>query len=148
MGVKEMLEKVIDKGKQEDMHKLNDMLKELICDLKIKDPKMYKEYKTELYELAYGRVILKEKAEEIVENMRPYGEHYTLELVKDMFRSNIGKHSEVDYYLVINSLYNDYCDIIGDDDEMYKSLTKKWLDDEDAVEDKTYYYFMNIPKRD
>ena len=43
---------------------------------------LYKEYKKELYELAYGKVILEDKAKEIVENMKPYGEHFKLEEAK------------------------------------------------------------------
>lgn len=44
MKIKKMLEVIIDKGKTEDMYKLNDMLDELICDLKEKQPKLYKVY--------------------------------------------------------------------------------------------------------
>ena len=79
-----MLAKIIDKGNIEDMYKLNDMLDNLICDLKEQKPKLYKEYKKELYELAYGNVILEDKAIEIVKNMKPNGEHYSLEYAKDI----------------------------------------------------------------
>lgn len=147
MNIKEMLKETIDKNNKEDMYKLNDMLSDLIYDLKTEHPEKYKKYKTELYEIAYGKVITKEKAKEIVEEMKPYGEHYSIEMISNMFNGYLGNHNEIDYYLVANSLYNDYHDVIGDDDEMYKELTNKWLNDEDAVEDKVYYYFMNIPKR-
>lgn len=148
MKIKEMLAKIIDKGNIEDMYKLNDMLDNLICDLKEQKPKLYKEYKKELYELAYGNVILEDKAIEIVKNMKPNGEHYSLEYAKDIKENYNIKYSVSDVYLVINSLYNDYHDLLEDNDEMYAKMTKLWLNDSDSVEDKVYAYFMNIAKED
>lgn len=148
MKIKEMLTKIIDKGNIEDMYKLNDMLDDLICDLKEQKPKLYKEYKKELYELAYGNVILEDKAIEIVENMRPYGEHYTIEDAKEIKQEYSMKNNASDIYLVVNSLYNDYHDLLDDNDEMYAKMTKLWLNDADSVEDKTYIYFSEIPKED
>lgn len=148
MKIKEMLAKIIDKGNIEDMYKLNDMLDTLICDLKEQKPKLYKEYKKELYELAYGNVILEDKAIEIVKSMKPNGEHYSLEYAKDIKENYNIKYSVSDVYLVINSLYNDYHDLLEDNDEMYAKMTKLWLNDSDSVEDKVYVYFMNIAKED
>lgn len=148
MKIKEMLTKIIDKGNIEDMYKLNEMLDELICDLKEQKPKLYKEYKKQLYELAYGNVILEDKAIEIVEHMKPFGQHYNMQDAKEIKEDYSIKHNVSDVYLVANSLYNDYHDLLEDNDEMYAKMTKMWLNDTDAVEDKTYLYFCNIPKED
>jgi uncharacterized coiled-coil DUF342 family protein len=148
MKVKETLKYIIEKGRLEDMYKLNDMLNDLICDLKEKHPKMYHEYKKELYEIAYGRVILEEKAKEIVNHMLPYGEHYDMEKAKEI-KENYGiRHSVNDIYLVINSLYNDYHELLDENNEMYAKMTKLWLNDADGIEDKVYEYFCMIPKED
>lgn len=143
-----MLTKIIEKNKTEDISKLQDMLDNLICDLKGQKPELYKEYKKELYELAYGKVILEDKAKEIVENMKPYGEHFKLEEAKRIKEEHSIKHSASDIYLVINSLYNDYHEILGEDNDTYIKMTKLWLNDTDSVEDKVYQYFCNIPKED
>lgn len=148
MKIKEMLAKIIDKGNIEDMYKLNDMLDDLICDLKEQKPKLYKEYKKELYELAYGNIILENKAIEIVEHMKPYGEHYNMNDAKEIKDDYSIKHNVSDVYLVVNSLYNDYHDLLEDNDEMYAKMTKLWLNDTDSVEDKVYIYFTDIPKED
>lgn len=148
MKIKKMLEVIIDKGKTEDMYKLNDMLDNLICDLKEQKPKLYKEYKKELYELAYGNVILEDKAMEIVENMLPYGEHFTMDDAKEIKEEYSIKHSVSDVYLVVNSLYNDYHELLEENNDMYAKMTKLWLNDSDSVEDKVYEYFCNIPKED
>ena len=148
MKIREMIDKIIDEGNNEKMYKLNDMLNDLIYDLKSINSKMYNEYKTCLYELAYGKVILPEKAMEIVKEMSPYGEHWDMETVKQVLRDNNLKFEVSDFYLVLNSVYNDYCSIFGEEVETYIKLAKNWLDDKDAVEDKVYVYFTHIPKRD
>lgn len=148
MKIKEMLNTIIDKGKPEDMHKLNEMLNELICDLKEENPELYHEYKKELYELAFGKVIIEEKAKEIVHKMEPYGEHYSMEnaeYIKDKYSI---RYSTSDVYLVLNSLYNDYHDLLDENDDTYAKMTKLWLNDADSVEYKTYAYFCHIPKKD
>lgn len=148
MKIKKMLEVIIDKGRTENMYALNDMLDELICDLKEKQPKLYKEYKKELYELAYGNVILEDKAIEIVNNMLPYKEHFTMDDAKEIKQEYSIKHSASDVYLVVNSLYNDYHELLEENNDMYAKMTKLWLNDSDSVEDKVYEYFCNIPKED
>lgn len=148
MKIKEMLNTIIDKGKPEDMHKLNEMLNELICDLKEENPELYHEYKKELYELAFGKIIIEEKAKEIVHKMEPYGEHYSMEnaeYIKDKYSI---RYSTSDVYLVLNSLYNDYHDLLDENDDTYAKMTKLWLNDADSVEYKTYAYFCHIPKKD
>lgn len=148
MKIKEMLAKIIDKGKIEDMYRLNEMLDDLICDLKEQKPKMYKEYKKELYEIAYGNVIMEDKAKEIVSKMRPYGEHYSMEQAREIKDNYSIRSSVSDIYLVVNSLYNDYHEIIDENDDTYAKMTKLWLNDADSVDDKVYVYFMNISKED
>lgn len=148
MKIKEMLKKIVEKGNIEDIYKLNEMLDNLICDLKEQKPKLYKEYKKELYELAYGNVILEDKAIEIVKNMKPFGEHYTMQDAKEIKDDYSIKYSISDIYLVVNSLYNDYHNLLEENDEMYAKMTKLWLDDSDSIEDKVYVYFLEIPRED
>lgn len=148
MKIKEMLNVIIDKGNVKDMYKLNEMLNELICDLKEQNPRLYREYKKELYEVAYGNVILEDKAKEIVQNMKPYNEHFTMENAKEIKDDYSIKHSVSDVYLVVNSLYNDYHEILDENNDMYAKMTKLWLNDADSVDDKVYEYFMNVAKED
>ena len=88
-----MLTKIIDKGNIEDMYKLNEMLDELICDLKEQKPKLYKEYKKQLYELAYGNVILEDKAIEIVVNKAGVSEN-------DLYSKNANYDYDHGQYIV------------------------------------------------
>lgn len=150
MRIKETIEKIVDSGNKEKMYKLNDMLDELICDLKIKDPTMYHEYKKCLYEIAYGKILSSDMAFEIVEHMKPYHEKWTIEETNNLKREhNLSNIRDEDFYVVLNSMYNDYCKVFGDDDiKVYVDMTVAFIDDEDAKKDKVYDYFTTIPKKD
>lgn len=149
MKTKEYIEKIIENGKPEDMYKLNEMLDDLICDLKQDNPDLYKEYKNELYEMAYGYVLNQEMAEEIVKNMKPYGMKWTIEQTSDVKRDYGIDDSirKIDFFVVMNSAYNDFHNLFDEDISKYVEYTKSFIKDEDAVEDKVYKYFTKIPKK-
>ena len=46
--------------------------------------------------------------------------------------------------MVINSAYNDYKDIFGEDIEGYARFTIDFIQDEDAKEGKIFKYFTQI----
>ena len=47
-------------------------------------------------------------------------------------------------YIVMNSLYNDYGNIINKDDvNTYIRLAHAWLDDEDGKNNKVWWYFVD-----
>lgn len=154
MGIRKYIEKIRENKKTEDMQKLGDMLADLIDMTKESHPDIYEKYKMCLYEMAYGKVLTKDMAEEIVSKMKPYGEYWdydTTTAVKNQF--GIKDITDVDFYVVMNSKYNDNKDSVekfitdeGQQLEMYISLTKDFVNDIDAKEGKVYTYFMTIPK--
>lgn len=147
MKIKQMLTKIIENGNIEDMYKLNDMFDELICELKEQKPRLYKEYKEELYEIAYGKVLTEEMAHEIVENMKPLGEYWDINTIKQIKSSAGLTYNDYDFYIVMNSLVNDYGEIIDKEDiEIYVKMAKAFIEDEDATKDKIFVYFTTIPE--
>lgn len=62
MKIKEYIKKILLNGNQEDIEELSDMLDEFICELKDEKPKLYKKYKTDLYEMANGKILTEEMA--------------------------------------------------------------------------------------
>lgn len=149
MKIKEMLQIIIEKGKTEDMYKLNDMLDELICDLKEQKPKLYKEYKMKLYELAYGKILSEGMGEEIIRKMKPYGMKWTLEETKQVQRQyDLTKIRDIDFWVVMNSAYNDFKDLFDENIENYVRYAKLFIKDEDSKEDKVFMYYTQIPKED
>lgn len=154
MKIRKYIEKIGENKNPEDMQKLGDMLSEIIYSMKESHPDLYEKYKMKLYVMAYGKVLTQEMAEEIVKEMQPYKEHWSFDTttsVKNQF--GINDISDVDFYVVMNSKYNDNKDtvekFITDENqqlEMYIDLTKDFVLDPDAKEGKVFSYFTTIPK--
>ena len=154
MKIRKYIEKIGENKNVEDMQELGDMLAEVIYNMKESHPEIYEKYKMELYVMAYGKVLTQEMAEEIVKKMQPYGEYWNFDTttsVKNQF--GIKDISDVDFYIVMNSKYNDNKDtiekfIIDESQrlEMYIDLTKDFVLDPDAKEGKVFSYFTTIPK--
>ena len=146
MDIEEIIEKIVDNGRVEDMRELSDILEDTIETLKEYYPEEYKKYEKKLYEMAYGCVLNKDMAHEIVSKMRPYGEKWRMEETSNMQRNYGLNFREPDFYVVINSAYNDYNDLFGDDIEKYVRFTNDFINDEDAKSDKVYIYYTMIPQ--
>lgn len=153
MKIRKYIEKIGENKNIEDMQALGDMLAEIIYSTKESHPDLYEKYKMKLYVLAYGKILTKEMAEEIVNNMKPFGEYWNYEtttMVKNQY--GIKNINDVDFYIVMNSKYNDDKNtvekFIEDENkqlEMYIDLTKDFILDEDAKEGKVFTYFTKIP---
>jgi len=143
MEVEEYIERIVDNGKIEDMRTLSNILEEVMLLLEKYDKEQYEEYEMKLYKMAYGNTLSKEMAEKIVNEMRPYGQKWSLNETMD-FQERYGLENlkSTDFYTVMNSAYNDYKDLFGDDIEMYLKFTRDFIEDEDAKEDKVVNYFI------
>ena len=146
MDIEEIIKRIVDNGKIEDMETLSDMLEDTMEIIKDYDQECFDKFERKLYEMAYGRKLSKQMAKEIVEKMRPYGMHWTLEETKRMQEERgINDIPSTDFFVVINSAYNDYNDLFRDNIEDYVRFTIDFINDEDAKEDKVYSYFTQIP---
>ena len=144
--IRKYIEKIGENRNVKDMEKLGDMLSEIIYETKESHPKIYKEYKMKLYEMAYGKKISEEMADKWVKEMKPAGLHWTIEETTNAMQSLGYNFDKVDFYVVANMMYNDYFDLVRDDEELVLKLAKDWLDDEDAKESKLYCYWKYIVK--
>lgn len=143
MDRKRIIKKIVDDG---NIEYISDMLEDTLEILQKYDDECCKEYEMELYKMAYGSNLNKEMAEKIVHEMKPYGQHWSIEetqRIQEQFgMTNI---NPVDFYIVLNSAYNDYNNIFNENMEMYVSFTNDFINDEDAKSDKVFVYFTNIP---
>lgn len=147
MDIEEYIEKIIENGRIEDMEELSKMLEQTMCIIKDYDINCYNDLMMKLYKMAYGTVVTREIAEEIVKKMRPYGMKWSYDEAKRIQeRYGIDNIRSADFYLVINSAYNDFNDIFGEDIEGYIKYTVDFIDDEDAKEDKVFLYYTQIPQ--
>ena len=140
-NIKKYIQMVVNNGKQEDMECLSDILSDVIYLMKDEHYDMYKKYKNKIKGMAYNYQIDKELAHEIVKNMKPLGEYWNMDTVISVIGNN--NHRAEDMYVVMNSLANDYQDIISlEDAETYIKMAHAWLDDVDQKEHKLWKYFV------
>jgi hypothetical protein len=140
-----MIEKIVDDGDVEEMHELSCVLVEVLDILKDYNPNKYKEYEMHLYKMAYGCNLSQDMAEEIVSKMQPYGEKWSIQATRQIQDEYGLQHlNPIDFYVVINSAYNDYSELFRDNVDMYVKFTQLFMEDEDAKKDKVFLYFTKI----
>lgn len=139
--MKEYLQMIVNNGKQEDMDCLGDILIESLYDMKETNYMKFKKYKNKIKGMAYNYKVDKELAKEIVEDMKPLGEYWSMETIASVIGNDT--HRLEDMYVVMNSLANDYQNVVSlDDAETYVKMAHAWLDDVDAKENKVWWYFV------
>lgn len=145
--IRKYIEKIGESKEVAKMNELGDMLVELVEGLEESHPEEYKKYSSELYEMAYGKKVTKDMAIEWVSDMKPVGEHWTIEDTTGAKESLGYDLDNVDFYVVANMIYNDYNDIVKDNEELALRLANDWLHDVDSKEDKLYCYWKHIVKK-
>lgn len=138
--IRKYIEKIGENRNIEDMEKLGDMLAEIIYSTKESHPELYHKYKTKLYGMAYNYTIDEDMAHEIVEDMKPLGEYWNIETINSVISEN---DNLVNMYIVMNSLANDYSNVISTDEvETYLKMARAWLNDVDGHKNKIWWYFI------
>lgn len=135
------IDRIVEEGNSEKMEKLSNILEDVIEDMWEYSEDLYKKYALCIYKMANGYVLTKDMAEDIIAEMKPEGEHWTLEQttrVKDQYGFNA---SDIDFWVVMNMAYNDYRDLFKDNVEMYAKFSNAFINDPDAKEGKVFKYF-------
>lgn len=137
---------LIEKIRAKDIpHEDTDSLMEwAFSALERSDSRVYKEITAKMEHLAYS--ISPSQAESIVRGMRPKGQVWTLEQVKEYVVPKGVHDGYVDWYLVMNMCYNDYYNTaklygLQNETDFYYNLAKDFIDDPDAEPHKVAKYF-------
>ena len=147
MDIEEYIEKIVDNGKIEDMQELSDMLEDTMEIIKDYDKECYKDFEMKLYKMAYGNHLNKSMAQDIVNKMRPYAQRWSYEESRNLQEQRgINDIDPIEFFVVLNSAYNDYKDIFSEDVEGYIRFTIDFIKDEDAKDGKVFKYFTTIPQ--
>ena len=145
MEIEDYIEKIINDGNIENMHKLSEILDDTMEIIQKYDEDCYKKYEMELYKMAYGETLSRDMAEHIVKKMRPYGMKWDLEQVRQVQdQYGIDNIRTIDFFVVLNSAFNDYSNLFEDNIEKYIKFTIDFINDEDAKEGKVFKYFTTI----
>ena len=154
MDIEEYIERIVDNDKIEDMQELSDMLEDTMEIIKDYDKECYKDFEMKLYKMAYGNHLNKSMAEDIVNNMRPFGKRWSLEESKKI-QEQFGMNdiSPIDFFTVLNRNFNDsrndsrntaerFTKNPEEEVEFYVCLTRDFIKDEDAKPNKVFKYFV------
>lgn len=139
----ELMTKLIDKGVGDEVWTISE---DMLNKLSRKDPMMFDEYIEKLEHLAYR--IPKDEAERIVRAMRPKGQYWSYTQVMDLVKSKGVTGDWVNWYLVMNMVYNDFCATakhfgLQNDVEFFYHLAKDFIEDPDAKPMKVEKYFLD-----
>lgn len=145
MCINEDINKITSTGSHEDMTHLSDVLQSALYKLKDHDEHCFDKYKMEIHEIANGKVITKEMAEDWVNSMKPAAKWTFDETSSVRKQYNINDIDEISFYIVMNMMHSDMFDLVGNgdtNDSVIKHIqaTKDWLGDIDVAKDKLYNY--------
>ena len=145
MDIEEVIQRIIDNGRIEDMHELSDILEDTMEEIKKYDRECYDKYAMKLYKMAYGNTFTRKMAEEIVSKMRPVGRRWSIEDIQHIQEQyGLENIPTTSIFIVMNSAYNDYRDLFGDELENYIKFTVDFIHDEDAKPDKVFMYYTTL----
>lgn len=107
------------------------------------------------YSFSQGMPMTKEMAEEWTRSMKnedgTKGPHWTMEQVKQVMAQRGIKYEPAEFFAVLNAMYSDYCAVLKkhgiNNIDVYIDLACAWLNDQDAVENKTAAYFQHVVKQ-
>ena len=144
MEIKKYIKKIVSSDDENKKEKLANWM----CEILEHMDKDLDEVEIKLYEISEGRVLNEEKAKHLIEHMKPHGMKWTLEETEAV-RNQYGYEDirPIDFWIVMNSAFNDYEDLFKDNIEYYAKFSKDFIMDEDAIDEKVYCYFMKIPKK-
>lgn len=143
--IREDIIKIVDDGDRMEMEELSDMLQEVIEIVFNYNEEKGKEYELKLYRMAWGDVLSKQMAEEIISKMQPYHMRWSLEETRNIQNDyDLDNIRDIDFWVVMNSAYNDYRDLFNDNIEMYVRYSRDFILDEDAKNNKVFKYFTTI----
>lgn len=127
--------------------KIEDIIDMLMCEVKDKEEKLYNHIEMELYEMAYGKKISEEMANEWVHRMKPMGKHWDMEETTNAMYSLGYSLDQIDFFVVANMMYNDYYNLVKEEETLALKMAEDWLKDTDAKDDKLYNYWKYIVKK-
>lgn len=109
---------------------------------------------------AHAETLTPEKVREWVGSMisadpsKPKGGKWTMDDVKPLaIKMGVPTEGErfLDFYIIMNAMYSDYYEVarkynLQNNPAFFADMAKAWLDDPDAVDDKTAAYYRYIVK--
>lgn len=130
------------KGNDKVMHDVFMAVIKAIEEMKETNKQAYYTSFFTIHESIFGKHFNEELAHKAVEAMENVdgtkGEHWTLQQITSLLANPGITLNRYDMYYVMNMLYSDFSNILGDDGNMYFKMAKAYIDDPDASNTKPY----------
>lgn len=140
---KTLIKEIIHGSNIEHMEMLEDVLVDLIDDLKHTNHHKYKEIEYELYKAVHGKHLSEKLAHKWVDELEnkdgTKGGHWTIEQTNQYADGN----NKFDWYVAMNVMYSDFYNPKFDTNT-YVELAKDFIHDKDASECKLIKYYMFV----
>lgn len=131
---------------------LKHLLEKIIDRMEDTDTNLANEYIEMIEKCIYD--ICEEDAREVVCAMKPLGEVYSFEMVEDILKqynnySEMNKQHNIDYYITMNMMHNDYKSIldkynVNNTKQFCYDMSKCFIEDEDGPEYKVSKYIFMV----
>lgn len=136
--------------------KLDSMVKcfdKMVEDMKYTHPEIYCDIMDKIYVAINGYHFNKEKLDDCYKTMinddGSKAPKWTVEETNSVARNNgisFKNFNEYDWNYVMNMIYSDYCEVLGDNVTSYVKMANKFLHDKDAPDGKAMIYAMCMKK--
>lgn len=129
-------------GNEQAMKRFFTAVIEAIKEMEDRDEEAYYKSYFTVHESIFGKHFSEELAKKAVDEMDnadgTTGEHWSLQQTNSLLTSQNLSYNKYDFYYVVNMLYSDFSNVLGNDASMYLKMAKAYMDDPDASEDKAY----------
>lgn len=122
---------------------------EFLNEFKEAHPDKYSILKNKLYIATNGyhfnESILEDALEHMINDDGTKGAKWSLNETNSVANSNgvsMKNFNQYDWNYVMNMVYSDYCEVLGDNTTSYIKLAHKFLNDKDAPDGKALRYYM------
>lgn len=126
-----------------------DIMDNILMELKEAHPEKYAKIKNKLYIATSGyhfnESMLEEALESVVNDDGTKGPKWSLSETDSVANNNnisMKTFNQYDWNYVMNIMYSDYCEVLGDNTTSYIKLAHKFLNDKDAPEGKALRYYL------
>jgi len=148
MSHREYIDKIISSDSTEKMRQLKDVLVDAIDYIYKTDEQEYHRIEDTLFEIVDNRKLNFPQALEIINAMKPVGMKWDFNQTEKIRQdSEFDDIRPLDFFIVMNSMFNDYHELFGENINMYADLSDLFINDDDAVPNKVDIYFEIIPKK-
>lgn len=111
-------------------------------DMKADNPNTYWKIRFDIHQCLFGKHFDKSLANEAVSEMKnvdgTHGEHWTKAQTDSLISANKLQVNACDFYYVMNMMYSDYKEILGNDANTYVKMSLAYIEDPDAGDGKVF----------